>query len=62
VAGDPVYGPKRGAWGLNGQALHAAVLGFIHPSTGEYLEFRTEPPADFQAVLERLRVGRLPEA
>lgn len=61
VAGDPVYGPKRGALRLNGQALHAAVLGFVHPVTGEYLEFRTDPPGDFQEALRRLRRGKLPE-
>jgi 23S rRNA pseudouridine1911/1915/1917 synthase len=35
--------------------LHAGVLGFIHPATGERVSFEREPPADFEAVLERLR-------
>ena len=59
VAGDPVYGGKAGELGLQGQALHAAVLGFRHPRTGEMLSFRTAPPADFQAALASLQ-GRSP--
>ena len=39
--------------GLTRQALHAAVLGFIHPVTGQALRFETEPPEDM-ATLERL--------
>ncbi|HKV08347.1 MAG TPA: RluA family pseudouridine synthase [Thermoanaerobaculia bacterium] len=35
--------------------LHAAVLGFVHPRTGRSLRFEDPPPADFEAVLERLR-------
>ncbi|MGE5508693.1 MAG: RluA family pseudouridine synthase [Chitinophagales bacterium] len=54
VAGDPVYGGQAGELGLKGQALHAAVLGFTHPCTGEALSFRTEPPPDFVAALRRL--------
>lgn len=57
VAGDPVYGGKAGELGLKGQALHAAVLGFRHPRTGEALSFRTDPPPDFQAALALLRGG-----
>lgn len=59
ILGDPVYGsgspaaPVRAAIaeaGLHRQALHAAVLGFVHPTTGEPLRFETEPPADMQAL------------
>ena len=35
LVGDPIYGRSKGTT-MNGQALHAAVLGFVHPSTGEY--------------------------
>lgn len=38
LLGDPVYGPKKCPFNLNGQVLHAKVLGFIHPRTGEYME------------------------
>lgn len=59
LLGDELYGPvksKAGAkLGVKRQMLHAGVLGFIHPSTGEYMEFESQLPDDFQAVLERLR-------
>lgn len=62
VLGDPVYGRaprdprvREAARELGRQALHAAVLGFEHPVTGEPLRFETPPPADFQRALERLR-------
>jgi len=65
VLGDPAYGagapaaPVKAAIaeaGLARQALHAAVLGFRHPITGEALRFETEPPADMRA-LEALLAG-----
>ncbi len=55
VAGDPVYGPKKPEPGLQGQCLHARVIGFIHPSTGEYMEFDSGLPPYFTAFLEKLR-------
>ena len=64
VLGDPVYGSGPPApvvreaikaAGLERQALHAAVLGFVHPVTGEALRFETAPPADMAALEERLR-------
>lgn len=55
VAGDPVYGPKKIITQLNGQCLHAGRLGFIHPRTGEYLEFSAELPEYFSEFLGRLR-------
>ncbi|MBO5859201.1 MAG: RluA family pseudouridine synthase, partial [Clostridia bacterium] len=42
VAGDPVYGPKNGVTSLYGQCLHAGLLGFVHPSSGEFI--RVESP------------------
>ena len=39
LAGDPVYGPKSIIKELDGQALHAGTIGFIHPATNEYIEF-----------------------
>lgn len=57
LLGDTLYGSKDQPFGLDGQMLHAAVLGFVHPVTGEYLEFRADPPEDFQRVLEKLRNG-----
>ena len=55
VAGDPVYGPKKGAVELGGQCLHARTVGFVHPSTGEYMEFTSPLPDYFAAFLEKLR-------
>ena len=55
LLGDPVYGPSKTQWGLTRQMLHAKVLGFDHPSTGEYVEFTSELPESFEATLDRLR-------
>lgn len=57
LAGDPKYGPRK-TIDFQGQVLHAAVLGFTHPRTGEYLEFEAPLPADFQALLDSLRKSR----
>ncbi|MEE0858403.1 MAG: RluA family pseudouridine synthase [Acutalibacteraceae bacterium] len=55
VAGDDVYGPKKVITKLNGQCLHARKIGFIHPITGEYLEFTSELPQYFRDFLTELR-------
>ena len=53
VLGDEVYGkPYKG---LEGQCLHAKKIGFIHPTTGEYMEFDSELPEYFQSTLLKLR-------
>jgi 23S rRNA pseudouridine1911/1915/1917 synthase len=57
LAGDPKYGPKK-TLDINGQALHAGVLGFNHPRTNEYLEFEAPLPDDFEQLLEQLRNNR----
>ncbi|WP_088009213.1 RluA family pseudouridine synthase [Indiicoccus explosivorum] len=54
LAGDPKYGPRK-TLDIGGQALHAGVIGFDHPKTGEYMEFSAEPPAEFGQLLETLR-------
>jgi len=54
LVGDPVYGYKKQRFNLNGQMLHAKVLGFVHPVTGEYLEFEAEPPEYFKKIIEIL--------
>lgn len=53
LVGDPVYGPKKGVPGIGSQALHAILLGFIHPSTGEYVEFRSELPDTFIEAMKK---------
>lgn len=51
VVGDDVYGRPSNKFGLDGQLLHSKALGFIHPSTGEYMEFDSELPDYFKRVL-----------
>lgn len=53
VLGDDVYGKPFG--GLQGQCLHAGKIGFIHPITGEYLEFVSELPDYFNDVLKKIK-------
>ncbi len=52
VLGDDVYGKQYR--GIDGQCLHARKIGFIHPSTGEYMEFTSPLPDYFTALLKRL--------
>lgn len=51
VVNDPVYGHKKLIDKDFGQMLHAEKLGFVHPTTKEYMEFTTEPPKRFQEIL-----------
>ncbi len=55
LAGDPKYGPRK-TLEVGGQLLHAGVLGFIHPKTEEYMEFKTELPEYFTDVLDEMRL------
>ncbi|CAH0346913.1 RluA family pseudouridine synthase [Bacillus sp. CECT 9360] len=55
IAGDPKYGPRKTLTDIKGQALHAGVLGFVHPRTKEYIEFEAPLPKDFEHVLDYLR-------
>ena len=57
VAGDTVYGGAKNTHGLQGQCLHAAVIGFVHPRTKEYLEFSAPLPEWFEAFLRKLVVS-----
>ncbi|PGK61421.1 RluA family pseudouridine synthase [Bacillus cereus] len=54
LAGDPKYGPKK-TLDMNGQALHAGILGFDHPRTGEYIQFEAPIPEVFEDVLNILQ-------
>lgn len=54
LLGDLVYGSKSNSHKLQGQTLHAGILGFIHPSTGEYVETSAPLPEYFQKLLEIL--------
>ena len=55
LLGDEVYGRKKDPYAGNGQYLHAYKLGFVHPRTGEYMEFDSPMPAYFEETLEKLR-------
>jgi 23S rRNA pseudouridine1911/1915/1917 synthase len=55
LVGDPLYGFKKQKFNLKGQALHAAVLGFIHPISGEYMEFSAPIPNYFNNIINILR-------
>ena len=59
LAGDPVYGPKKVIRELDGQCLHAKILGFVHPVTGEYMEFDSPLPDYFTAFLQKHRGGEI---
>lgn len=55
IVGDKTYGVKKEEFNLAGQLLHAYKVGFIHPVSGEYMEFVSELPDYYMNVLDRLR-------
>lgn len=55
LLGDTVYGTAKNPWKLQGQTLHAMVLGFRHPVTGEFMEFEAPLPEYFCKLLDKLR-------
>ena len=57
ILGDDVYSHAKSGYKLQGQTLHAGVLGFIHPSTGEYMELKAPLPGYFEKLLKDLRNG-----
>jgi len=57
VLGDASYGAAPADPALGRPMLHAAVLGFVHPATGEYTEFRAPLPADMESAVARRRAG-----
>lgn len=54
VIGDPLYGPKSNPFGIQRQVLHAETLGFVHPRTGEKLEFSAQPPESYREIINML--------
>lgn len=56
LVGDPVYGPKNCITELKGQALHAGVLGFIHPKTEEYIEFNSPWSQEFEKFYNKVKL------
>ena len=57
LLGDDVYGPAKCPFQLQGQTLHAMVLGFVHPRTGAYMEFTAPLPEYFEELLHKLSAG-----
>ncbi len=55
VVGDRTYGLKKEPFNLKGQLLHAYKIGFIHPTTKEYMEFESKLPKHFEDVLEKIK-------
>lgn len=55
LVGDQTYGYKKQKFKIEGQALHAKTLGFIHPTTGEYIEFTSDLPEYFEELIKKLR-------
>ena len=55
LLGDNLYGPKTSKFKLKGQTLHAKKLGFIHPTTNEYIEFNSDLPDYFNEIIDKLR-------
>ncbi|WCK53058.1 RluA family pseudouridine synthase [Aneurinibacillus sp. Ricciae_BoGa-3] len=57
LLGDPKYGPKSDSdFPIEGQALHARDLGFVHPTTGEYMEFTSPLPDDMESIIRLLHL------
>lgn len=54
IVGDPKYGPRK-TLDAGGQALHAKSLGFTHPRTKEWLQFKVEPPQIFKDLIEQIQ-------
>ena len=55
LLGDEVYGTRKTPFHLEGQTLHAYMLGFLHPVSGEYVEVTAPLPVYFQKLLEILK-------
>ena len=55
LLGDEIYGSGKNPYHLQGQTLHAMVLGFVHPRTGEYMEFSAPLPEYFLNLLEKIK-------
>lgn len=58
LIGDPVYGPSKNIYSIQGQALHAQVIGFEHPRTGEQIRVEAELPEDLERLIQILRIKK----
>jgi len=55
LVGDTIYGPSKDTFALEGQSLHAKILGFIHPTTKQYMEFEAPTPEYFIKLLQKFK-------
>lgn len=55
LLGDPLYGNPKNPYHLNGQALHAMTIGFVHPTTGEYMEVQAPLPEYFTKLIAKFQ-------
>ena len=56
LLGDEIYGNvKKHPYKTEGQMLHAGILGFIHPLTGQFMEFTSDPPSVYTETIEKIR-------
>lgn len=58
LVGDPKYSPMKTPFHIDGQALHSKTLTFLHPRTGERMEFEAPLPVDLNKIVTRLRLGQ----
>lgn len=58
LVGDPKYSPMKTPFHIEGQALHSEKLTFVHPRTGERMEFKADLPVDMQKIITRLHLGQ----
>lgn len=58
LVGDPKYSPMKTPFHIDGQALHSKTLTFLHPRTGEHMEFEAPLPVDLNKIVTRLRLGQ----
>ncbi|OGQ28991.1 MAG: hypothetical protein A3I75_03485 [Deltaproteobacteria bacterium RIFCSPLOWO2_02_FULL_50_16] len=58
IIGDKIYGPDRRSPWIHRQALHASILGFVHPQTRQKMEFKDDLPEDMQRLIDALREGK----
>ena len=55
IVGDDVYSSGKNPFGVTSQMLHAKILGFVHPTKNEYMEFEAPIPKEFEEVIKGLR-------
>ena len=55
LLGDELYGPAKQPYKTEGQMLHAQILGFTHPISGQYMEFCADPPAIYKETIEKIK-------